>query len=1085
MTTTTTARESAAAFSYAQAAKGRAAANASLLSSQNTSGTTTPSKDMSLSVESTLDFSNTAATSDADRSTNGDLDAKVPGTLASSTTASFQNSVPTSPSYGTASTSTLPREEEAAAAPKLSSDSPWDRPSASENVSEKPDGDRRKSRKGKKDKNADKDAEKEKEEQKPVEVLVAAPPPAVNFWQQRMASKPASEEPTAAEASAEVKTTEKRKPKADEGEKSAGPSQNGTVREPKGQKKNADSSRGKEDYNKRSAPRGSRVGDKDEKSAANQLPPPVGDAISWPTPETALEEEKRKAQEKVDKDEKDADSSASKQPRQKEKWVSVPYTPSVTFNTPLPARGARGRAGRPAGRDGGGRGAQSSNDGPGGDKTSEATGASDNRERGRDNASSGRAASLPPNSSKRSAGDSYRDARKPSTAEKKAESSAAKADAAASSNGRRSSIATQTESTANGPTDGARSQKNEQPNGVSDSHAHPHSAGYDMRSEFNARAGDFQKDANGHQGRERGEGRSDRGRGGYRGRGNHNNFPNGQQHPQQAYSNGQVQQPINGYGMRPNGPYSPTPPSQPFPGGFPQPAQRGRSGAPPPRSQSNPNSGPVYPRYPANPNGPPMMSPIATNGAMFDYPGMQSMSATPYNPYVEPYSVMGMVTMQLEYYFSIDNLCKDVFLRKHMDSQGFVFLSFIAGFKRIQSLTQDFELLRYACQESDVIEIVVGDDGIDRLRRGDGWEKWVFPMEERDEAARVKGPERFYRQSHQRGQQMPPRMVPQGPQGGPPPPFSPNGVQSFTPYAAGSPNLNGNENGFAPVTHDSPLSAAVPEFAPAPSFNAPDYVDVPTTFSDEEISNLTVVYSQKTSGEAPQRAPYNTNTRTFSNGSIDARVIAEELQEVEKRQGRPLTNGNSEGSDFSPERLRNSLSPGSTMSPTRLVFGNAPPVMWVKSQQEPTPASESKTSEPYNEIRSRALQNRGASPTGDVDNDMKVMYQFWAHFLIRNFNPVMYEEFRKYAFEDATRQAPFGMNHLITYYDEVLNSKKRTIPEVFARHYIELVKAEDAAKDRPAFAKLRAAWRNGALDMKSRKKIDNFVDPALREELER
>ncbi|OBT95375.1 hypothetical protein VE01_06631 [Pseudogymnoascus verrucosus] len=1084
MTTTATTRESAAAFSYAQAAKGRAAANASLLSSQNTSGTNTPSKDMSLSVESSLDFSNTAATSDADRSTNGDADVKVPGTLASSTTASFQNSVPTSPSYGTASTSTLPREEEAAAAPKLS-DSPWDRLAASETVSEKPEGDRRKTRKGKKDKNADKDAEKEKEEPKPAEILVAAPPPAVNFWQQRMASKPASEEPTAAEASTEVKPAEKRKPKADEGEKSAGPSQNGTARETKGQKKNGESSRGKEDYNKRSAPRGSRVGDKDEKAAANQLPPPVGDAVSWPTPETALEEEKRKAQEKIDKDEKDAESSANKQPRQKEKWVSVPYTPSVTFNTPLPARGARGRAGRPAGRDGGGRGGQSSNDGHGGDKTvsSENTG-SDNRERGRDSNGSGRATSLPPNASKRSAGDSYRDARKPSTAEKKTESAAAKADAAASSNGRRSSIATQTEST-NGPSDGARSQKNEQPNGTSDSHAHPHSAGYDMRSEFNARAGDFQKDANGHQGRERGEGRSERGRGGYRGRGNHGNFANGQQHPQQAYSNGQVQQPVNGYNMRPNGPYSPTPPSQPFPGGFPQPAQRGRSGAPPPRSQSNPNSGPMYPRYPGNPNGPPMMSPIATNGAMFDYPGMQSMSAVPYNPYVEPYSVMAMVTMQLEYYFSIDNLCKDVFLRKHMDSQGFVFLSFIAGFKRIQSLTQDFELLRYSCQESDVIEIVVGDDGVDRLRRNDGWEKWVLPIEERDEAARNKGPERFYRQSHPRGQQMPQRMMPQGPQGGPPPPFSPNGVQSFTPYAAGSPNMNG-ENGFVPPPmHDSPLSAAVPEFAPAPAFNPADYVDVPTTFADEEITSLTVVYSQKASGEAPQRVPYNGNSRTFSNGSIDARVIAEELQEAEKRQGRPLTNGSSESSEISPERLRNSLSP-STMSPTRLVFGNAPPVMWLKSQVDATsPPSESKTSEPYTMIRSRALSNRPSSPPADVDNDMKVLYQFWAHFLIRNFNPQMYEEFRRCAHEDAGRQAMFGMNHLVTFYDEVLNSKKRTVPEVFARHYVELVREEDRAKDRPAFAKLRAAWRNGALDMKSRKKVDGFVDPVLREELER
>jgi len=159
--------------------------------------------------------------------------------------------------------------------------------------------------------------------------------------------------------------------------------------------------------------------------------------------------------------------------------------------------------------------------------------------------------------------------------------------------------------------------------------------------------------------------------------------------------------------------------------------------------------------------------------------------------------------------------------------------------------------------------------------------------------------------------------------------------------------------------------------------------------------------------------------------------------------------------------------------------------MWVKSEQDQTPASESRKNEPYHTIRARALRNREMSQPGDVNDDMKIMYHFWAHFLIRNFNPRMYEEFRKYAFDDAARQATFGMNLLITYYDEVLNSKRRTIPEIFAKHYIEVVKAEDPAKDRPAFAKLRAAWRNGALDMKSRKKIDNFVDPVLREELER
>jgi hypothetical protein len=96
-----------------------------------------------------------------------------------------------------------------------------------------------------------------------------------------------------------------------------------------------------------------------------------------------------------------------------------------------------------------------------------------------------------------------------------------------------------------------------------------------------------------------------------------------------------------------------------------------------------------------------------------------------------------------EYYFSIDNLCKDLFLRKHMDGQGYVPLSVIANFKRIKTLTEDnltIDNLRYVCQQVKSVEFLPGADGDDRLRRREGWRDFVLPMEERFETARNDGP---------------------------------------------------------------------------------------------------------------------------------------------------------------------------------------------------------------------------------------------------------------------------------------------------------------------------------------------------------
>jgi hypothetical protein len=82
------------------------------------------------------------------------------------------------------------------------------------------------------------------------------------------------------------------------------------------------------------------------RSQPNSLPPPVEDAMSWPTPKTALEEEKRNAQELEKSEGEEKDESTSNKPRPKEKWVAVPYIPTVTFNTPIPPRSRRKSEGR-------------------------------------------------------------------------------------------------------------------------------------------------------------------------------------------------------------------------------------------------------------------------------------------------------------------------------------------------------------------------------------------------------------------------------------------------------------------------------------------------------------------------------------------------------------------------------------------------------------------------------------------------------------------------------------------------------------------------------------------------------------------
>jgi la-related protein 1 len=130
-------------------------------------------------------------------------------------------------------------------------------------------------------------------------------------------------------------------------------------------------------------------------------------------------------------------------------------------------------------------------------------------------------------------------------------------------------------------------------------------------------------------------------------------------------------------------------------------------------------------------------------------------SAGGFQPYMDQYTHIGMIANQLyvlplsanaansdsEYYFSISNLCHDLYLRSHMDSQGFVLLSVIANFNRIKDLNSSLDQLKLVCQQSQSLEWRLGVDGKDRIRKREGWDKWVLDKAKRDASAQHDGVE--------------------------------------------------------------------------------------------------------------------------------------------------------------------------------------------------------------------------------------------------------------------------------------------------------------------------------------------------------
>lgn len=359
-------------FSYAQAAKGLSStATPATAISKQSSESTTPSKDDTTApaaAQATAPVASVPSWAD-------DAEAEDPRHPTESTSHEQQTAkvqaLPKESSVQDAPTSSIAlpdldgKDDDTSSTQNASteSNSTWENKSQASTTVEKSAEPTEKSPEKGRGKKADR---AEKVEVKP---LIDAPMPAVNPWTRRAdelkakaahkntapKSTPKASSPVVANGAAQSPTSPAKKGKSADATESKEKVHNAESRPRARDDERAASRRDirlEADYDKSKKGTRSRPVEKEGTSGATVLPLlPHRDEESWPTPESAVDEDRKKSQGKAEKSDSQAKEASSNRSQKKE-WVPVPHTPNVIFSTPLPGAASSRRGGRGGGRGG-------------------------------------------------------------------------------------------------------------------------------------------------------------------------------------------------------------------------------------------------------------------------------------------------------------------------------------------------------------------------------------------------------------------------------------------------------------------------------------------------------------------------------------------------------------------------------------------------------------------------------------------------------------------------------------------------------------------------------------------------------------
>ncbi|KAK5100508.1 hypothetical protein LTS08_005259 [Lithohypha guttulata] len=936
-------------------------------------------------------------------------------------------------------------------------------------------------------------AEKAEKELKP------APVPTVNFWQQRSLALQAKAKDQTIHKQPVPVTSQPSKPRSqaqsvEESKKKSATREAATTDTVNGidaTRGNSTTRKSRDQTSSNSSPKP--APQRDEKPAVRHMPPV--DTASWPTPESSNVDMGRRSS-AVDKVEKN-DVADTKTATRKNQWTALPFVPSVKFETQIPS-GRRG--GRPATRGRGGSTTQ-------GERLADKSELSSmgppplpktisDQDRGR------RSSGIRPNH----AGAASTEHRSPEAFDPQQSAtpvnSATDSMTASGILSTERTVGTDTPSTHDPSRSSSRNapEKAQRQNVDSNRYQSVDSRGSpnrpprqsdDMKSvgEISdqisivtgerTQAKEWQKDRGSNaqksdnwRAEKRGE-RAERGRGVYRGRGNHANFNN------PAFST-----PLPQNGFEKQGPPSARS-SQGAPYGSPYSSTRGNG-----RTQSIPlymlGNG-FYQPTPGFPqNLPPIQTDMAINyGQMTTGMPSTTMSAMPYGDPLGGYALISMVITQLEYYFSLDNLCKDMFLRKNMDSQGYVPLRVLGEFRRIKSLlgesTSSHEHLRHMAQQCRNTEYVIGEDGEDRLRSRENWRDFVLPMSERLPQAQDDGPK--IKSNHPRYStgMVPDFQMSNGLRSAPP---NVNGFHDALPSST-------NATPFQPGSITEPQSteqwasrveSARHDVERRESTTSPlSKVQSPSQDSRSVFANLTNGHRDSVSSSSTAKE------NTFPDEEVlKLKVVVKDPDfqgedNIASDEPLPIRGSGLRGGAGSPEnfdRLRNvqfgQSGPGSK--------GNQHTIYFTQGEAPSHYVRAGYIHEDYVSLREQALNQRAEGHFGGA---CAPLYPLWAEFLTvpNQFNVGMYEDFKTWAIEDQEKGNDNGKRYLVRFYDAMLSSRN-AMTERLATDIVEIARQESGG-NRPTWLKLRAAWRNGATNMKTRKRLTDLLSAEEQAELER